>query len=118
VPVNPDFYAARGLSLILQHLKLRIEPYPLPMIGVFMNKAGSRRGLGSFRETKLYMARCRAVCDEWQKKGAHVYWLETSIPDRVDVKRAIHYGGWAAQYGQDFEDLFEEIEGLFQKHGK
>jgi hypothetical protein len=30
VPVNPDFYAARGLSLILKHLKLRIEPFPLP----------------------------------------------------------------------------------------
>ncbi|MCX8089820.1 MAG: AAA family ATPase [Verrucomicrobiae bacterium] len=110
VPVNPDFYAARGLNLILHHLKLRIEPFPLPTVGVFMNKAGWRPNTGLFRETRLYIERCKAVCEEWQTRGARVFWLNTFIPDRVDVKRAIHYGGWAQRYTGDFEKLFKEIE--------
>jgi chromosome partitioning protein len=110
VPVNPDFYAARGLMLILKHLKLRIEPFPLPTIAVFMNKAGYRANSGLFRETRLYMDRCRAVCAEWLKNGSKVYWLETFIPDRVDVKRAIHFGGWAQRHTGDFADLFKTIE--------
>jgi len=39
IPVNPDFFASRGTSLILNSLRMRIEPHPLPKIGVFMNKA-------------------------------------------------------------------------------
>jgi len=112
VPVNPDFYAARGLHLILTHLKLRIEPFPLPTIAVFMNKAGYRAGTGLFRETQLYMDRCKAVCDDWQSKGFRVHWLRNYVPDRVDVKRAIHFGGWAQKYTSDFVELFKEIETL------
>ena len=112
IPVNPDFYAARGLRLILQHLKLRIEPFPLPRIVAFMNKAGYRSNQGIFRETSLYMDRCRDVCKEWRQQGARVDWLEAYIPDRVDVKRAIHYGGWAGQYGTDFVQLFDSLDQL------
>src|SRR3990170_2204240 len=38
IPVNPDFFAAKGVSLILNSLRMRIEPHPLPKIAVFMNK--------------------------------------------------------------------------------
>jgi chromosome partitioning protein len=110
IPVNPDFYASRGLKLILQHLKLRIEPFPLPTIAAFMNKAGYRAGQGLFRETRRYMDVCKDVCGEWRSQGAHVYWLESFVRDRVDIKRAIHYGGWAGAYGTDFVDLFEEMK--------
>jgi len=112
IPVNPDFYAARGLSLILRHLEMRIQPFPLPTIAVFMNKAGYRTNIGLFRETRLFMDRCRSVCENWQSKGYNVFWLKSYIPDRVDVKRAIHFGGWAQQYTSDFVDLFKEIERL------
>jgi hypothetical protein len=36
--------------------------------------------------------------------------LENYVPDRVDVKRAIHFGGWAQQYTSDFVNLFKAIE--------
>jgi hypothetical protein len=36
--VNPDFFASKGTNLILNSLRMRIEPFPLPKIGVFMNK--------------------------------------------------------------------------------
>ena len=38
IPVNPDYFASKGTNLILNSLKMRIEPFPLPRIGVFMNK--------------------------------------------------------------------------------
>jgi|GEM_PF-3244300 hypothetical protein len=103
-------YPTLLFGLILRHLKLRIEPFPVPTIGVFMNKAGYRTNTGLFRETRLYMDRCRAVCEESQKDGFNVHWLENYVPDRVDVKRAIHFGGWAQQYTSDFVNLFKAIE--------
>lgn len=39
IPINPDFFAAKGLALLLNSLRMRIEPFPVPKIGVFMNKA-------------------------------------------------------------------------------
>lgn len=30
IPVNPDFFASRGVALILNSLRMRIEPHPLP----------------------------------------------------------------------------------------
>jgi chromosome partitioning protein len=38
IPVNPDFYAVKGVPLILNTLQLRIHPFPIPKIAVFMNK--------------------------------------------------------------------------------
>ena len=53
IPVNPDFFASKGTNLILNSLKMRIEPFPIPRIGVFMNKAKTRGTLT--KETRFYM---------------------------------------------------------------
>jgi chromosome partitioning protein len=29
IPINPDFFAAKGLSLLLSTLRARIEPFPV-----------------------------------------------------------------------------------------
>jgi chromosome partitioning protein len=58
IPINPDFFAAKGLNLLLNSLKLRIEPFPIPKIGVFMNRA-KRPGGSSVKkysnETQRYL---------------------------------------------------------------
>jgi cellulose biosynthesis protein BcsQ len=36
IPINPDFFAAKGLNLLLSTLRARIEPMPVPKIGVFI----------------------------------------------------------------------------------
>jgi hypothetical protein len=41
-----------------------------------------------------------------------VYWLESFVRERVDIKRAINYGGWAGAYGDDFVELFAEMKAL------
>jgi cellulose biosynthesis protein BcsQ len=53
IPVNPDFFASRGVSLLLNSLKMRIEPHPTPQIAVFMNKADTR--ITPTNETLFYM---------------------------------------------------------------
>jgi chromosome partitioning protein len=63
IPVNPDFFASRGVSLILNSLRLRIEPHPIPKIGVFMNKAKTWRNQPT-NEVAFYMREVARVCKE------------------------------------------------------
>ena len=49
IPINPDFYATKGLNLLLNSLRMRIEPHPVPKIAVFMNKGKSPGGSSSNR---------------------------------------------------------------------
>jgi chromosome partitioning protein len=42
IPINPDFFAAKGLGLLLNSLRMRIEPMPVPKIGVFTIARGTR----------------------------------------------------------------------------
>lgn len=58
IPINKDFFAARGLSLLLGSLRMRIEPFPVPRIGVFMNRAKKPGGSSLKRysnETQRYL---------------------------------------------------------------
>ena len=54
IPVNPDFFASRGVSLLLNSLKMRIEPHPTPQIAVFMNKTKTWANAPT-KETAFYM---------------------------------------------------------------
>ncbi len=53
IPVNPDYFASKGTNLILNSLKMRIEPFPLPQIGVFMNKTKTWMGLQLKRQDSI-----------------------------------------------------------------
>ena len=58
IPVNPDFFVSKGTDLILNSLKMRIEPFPVPRIGVFMNKTKTYAGAPT-KESSFYMVRWR-----------------------------------------------------------
>ena len=107
IPVNPDFFASRGTSLILNSLRLRIEPHPLPKIGVFMNKAKTR---GSPTKEVLFYAReVERACEhaaENQKIDARYF--KSYIRERVGIKRAITGGGVPAELVGDFKNLWRE----------
>jgi chromosome partitioning protein len=112
IPINPDFFAAKGLNLLLSTLRARIEPFPVPRIGVFMNRAKPPGGRSAKRfsiETQRYLddARyvLRKVADE---NGLKARLFDTAILDRVGVKRAIHEG-MPHDFNHQFSNLWEEI---------
>ncbi len=113
IPINPDFYAAKGLNLLLSSLRMRIEPFPVPKIGVFMNKA-KRAGGASIRkysqETERYLGDARDVVRmAIKKQGLKAKVFETTIPDRVGIKRAVQEG-IPTELKKPFSDLWQEIE--------
>jgi chromosome partitioning protein len=112
IRVNPDFYAVKGVPLILNTLRMRIEPFPIPKIAVFMNKAKPYAG-GMTKESKFYWREVRRVCDEAAKEaGLKVACLEAPIYDRVAIKRAVTTGGVPAEFVPDFKKLWSEITGF------
>ena len=110
IPVNPDYFASKGTNLILNSLKMRIEPFPLPQIGVFMNKTKTRGK--PTRESQFYMREVARVCREAsQAQNIRAEFLDSWIPERVGVKRAITSGGVPAELVNPFKELWGEIVG-------
>lgn len=108
IPVNPDFFASKGTNLILNTLRMRIEPHPLPNIGVFMNKTKTYRGEPT-NESNFYIREVKRVCDEASKKQKiQSRFFESWIPERVGVKRAITSGGVPADLIEPFKNLWKE----------
>ncbi|OGX39164.1 MAG: cobyrinic acid a,c-diamide synthase [Omnitrophica WOR_2 bacterium RIFCSPHIGHO2_02_FULL_50_17] len=108
IPVNPDFFASRGVALILNSLRLRIEPHPLPKIGIFMNKAKTW-GNSPTKEVQFYMREVQKVCDEAAKSQAiDARFFKSYIRERVGIKRAITGGGVPPEMISDFQDLWRE----------
>ena len=113
IPVNPDFFASKGISLILNSLKMRIEPFPLPQIAVFMNKAKTRNT--PTRETRIYMQEVKDVCDNAARnQNIRVKFLDSWIPERVGVKRSIVGGGVPKELSAPFSALWAETTGLLR----
>ena len=110
IPVNPDFYAVKGVPLILNALKARIEPIPLPRIAVFMNKAKPYSG-GMTKESRFYWDSVKRICDQASKNaGMNVRCLDTSIYERAAIKRAItESGSIPKDYVDDFRKLWNSI---------
>ena len=109
IPVNPDYFASKGTNLILNSLKMRIEPFPLPRIGVFMNKTKTWRNAPT-REALFYIREIERVCDDAaRQENIDATFLNSWIPERVGVKRAITAGGVPAELVDPFKNLWNEI---------
>jgi chromosome partitioning protein len=121
IPINPDFFAANGLNLLLNSLRMRIEPFPVPKIGVFMNRA-KRPGGSSIKkfsnETQRYLDDAadvlKRVADE---RGLDVRLFDTAIFDRVGMKRAIQEG-LPDDFKLQFQSLWDEIKAFLNTSRK
>lgn len=118
IPINPDFFAAKGLDLLLSSLKMRIEPFPVPRIGVFMNKAkkpGGRSIKKFSNETQRYLDDAEDVLARIRKeKGLKVKLFKTAIFDKVGLKRAVQEGmppDFHAQFAELWKEITEFIDG-------
>jgi chromosome partitioning protein len=118
IPINPDFFAARGVSLLLNSLRMRIEPLPVPRIAVFMNRAKKPGGSSTKRysnETQRYLDDTRDILSRVAKaQGLKVKLLDTAIFDRVGMKRAIQEG-LPADFQNQFKLLWSEIQSFIQE---
>jgi chromosome partitioning protein len=117
IPINPDFFAARGLALLLKSLRMRIEPFPVPRIGVFMNRAKKPGGSSVKRysnETQRYLGDAADVLDQVSRtKGLKVKLFDTAIFDRVGMKRAIQEG-MPTDFRTQVQKLWNEIKLFLQ----
>lgn len=115
IPVNPDFFASRGVSLLLNSLKMRIEPHPTPQIAVFMNKTKTYANLPT-KETEFYMRQIKQICDNASKnQGIRAKFFDDAwVRERVGIKRAITGGGVPPQLVQDFQGLWKACLGVLK----
>lgn len=108
IPVNPDYFGSRGLSLVLHSLKTRIDPDPFPKIAVFMNKAKTYGGLLT-NEVQFYMREVKRLCAEIATEyEIPVKFLESTIRESVGIKRVINEGDLPREIAVDFEELWRE----------
>jgi chromosome partitioning protein len=111
IPVNPDYFASKGTNLILNSLKMRIEPFPLPRIAVFMNKTKTY-GPQPTKESAFYMREVARVCETASRsQNINARFLESWVPERVGVKRAITSGGVPRELVDPFKRLWTEVMG-------
>lgn len=118
IPINPDFFAAKGLDLLLKSLRMRIEPAPMPKVGVFMNRAKRPGGKSVKRfsnETQRYLDDASDVLNRGAiSRGMDAKLFRTAIFDRVGMKRAIQEG-MPADFQTQFQSLWEEIQNFLSE---
>jgi chromosome partitioning protein len=97
---------------------MRIEPFPVPRIGVFMNRAKKPGGSSLKRysnETQRYLDDAAEVLvDVAKKRGLKVKLFSTAILDRVGMKRAIQEG-MPGDFRNQFQALWSEIQAFLQE---
>jgi chromosome partitioning protein len=110
IPVNPDFYAVKGVPLILNTLKMRIEPFPIPKIAVFMNKAKPYAG-GMTKESAFYWREVENICSKTSREaGINIRCFDSPIYERVAIKRAVtKRNGIPPEFVTDFKNLWGNI---------
>jgi chromosome partitioning protein len=118
IPINPDFFAAKGLSLLLNSLRMRIEPFPVPKIGVFMNRAkkpGGRSVKQYSNETQRYLDDASDVLAHVSaQRGLTVRLFDQAIFDRVGMKRAIQEG-LPTDFTNQYSALWKQIQSFLKE---
>lgn len=111
IPVNPDVFASRGIGLMIEGLKYRIEPWPNPKVSVFMNKAKERVGRTT-KETKRYWQESKFSCQKLCNEGININAWDSFIPDRVSIKRAIPGRYFPNEFEPYFSKLWDNVENI------
>ena len=107
IPVNPDVFASRGVTMMLDGLMERIQPWPNPLVAVIQNKVRTWRG--PTRESRGFMVDVKDTVAGRESGGKPVYVCNTYIPERADIRKAINFGRSPKEYGNLFEDIWREL---------
>jgi chromosome partitioning protein len=115
IPVNPDFFAARGVSLLVGGLHHRIQPHPLPKLAVFVNRARTYGGEPT-KAAQAYIANVKEACENVGKQiGRKVHFLDAWVPDRASIRDAISSRATPAELVPRFRDLWDQAKGVLAK---
>ena len=111
IPVNPDIFASKAVTIMLSGLKKRVEP--LPPFLVFMNRARSRIDKVSgepvlTRESRKFLIdEVAPAVDRERRSGVPIKLLEDIfIPERKGIKDAI---AGQRRIPPDLENYFAEL---------
>ena len=109
VPVNPDFFAAKGVDMLLNGLHERIKPHPLPTTAVFANRVKTWRQ--PTKAARGWIEELKEVCVKAKQRGIDVRYLNTWIPGRSSIRDAITDRKTPREHVGDFMSLWEESGG-------
>ena len=108
IPFNPDFFAAAGVALLLAGLRYRIQPHPLPKLGVFANRARTYGGQPT-RLARAWIGDVREACEMVSaQQGLDVQYFESWIPDRAAIRDAITNRRTPNELLPEFRELWDE----------
>jgi len=114
IPVNPDFFAAKRVDLLIRVLHERIKPHQLPKIAVFANQVKTWR-----RPTKAaqgWIHDIKQVCQTARDKlQTNIRFLDDAwVPDRASVRDAITKRGTPREVHPNFRLLWVHIESILR----
>ena len=112
IPFNPDFFAASGVGLLIAGLRQRIQPYPLPKLGIFANRARTYGGQPT-RAAGGWIRDVREACDRaGAQNNLDVHFMDTWIPDRASLRDAITNRRTPPELEREFRSLWAEAEDM------
>ena len=112
IPFNPDFFAAKGINLLIAGLYSQIQPHPLPRMGVFANRVRTYANEPT-RAAQAWIDDVREECEQGMNYGnLNVQFLDTWIPDRVSLRDAITNRRTPEELDSKLRSLWKEADNM------
>ena len=112
IPFNPDFFAARGIGMLIAGLQHRIQPHPLPKIGVFANRVRTWAQQPT-KAAQAWISDVRHTCEH--SGNLDVCFMDTWIPDRASLRDAITNRATPPEAISSFRSLWDEVEQMLSR---
>ena len=112
IPFNPDFFAAKGVGLLITGLRHQIQPHPLPCLGVFANRARTwaRQPTNAAR---AWISDVRAACSQaGGDNSLDVRFMDAWVPDRASLRDAITDRKTPPELEHNFRALWDEAKSM------
>ena len=110
VPVNPDFFAAKGVEMLLTGLTQRIQPHPLPKVMVFANRVRTYAQKPT-KAANQWIADIADTCEKAKSRlDTDVHFLNAWVPDRASIRDAITNRETPRKCVNDFINLWNELK--------
>jgi chromosome partitioning protein len=115
IPFNPDFFAAKGVGLLIAGLRHRIQPHPVPKLAVFANRARTCAG-DPTKLARAWISDVKQACDDVSSQiGLPVHFFNTWIPDRAAIRDAITNRRTPDELVPNFRALWDEATKVLEK---